>query len=333
MASSAELQRRETKPPRIGVLLFDGVKMLDFVGPAEVFHEASQRTAGYEIVPISVDGKDVVSSMGITVGVQAAAADIDALDTLIIPGTEQAPEVFLDEGLLAAVSELAARSRRVASICTAAFALAAVGLLDGRTTTTHWKFAPTLAATFPSVTVKADAIFVHDGKYHSSAGVAAGIDLALALLEDDYGADAARSVAQLLLVYMKRSGSQSQFSASLRGKPPRSSVAKTVTDRIHDDPTRAYTVDELAHYAGVSPRHLARVMRDELGLSPAEYVSTIRLDLAVARLEAGASVAETASATGYVSPVSLRRAFVGRFGITPSEYQRRFQTSRATVSP
>lgn len=318
--------------PRVGILVFDGVKMLDFVGPAEVFHEASQRSPGYEIILISASGDDVTSSMGVRVGVQASASEVGELDTLIVPGSERAPAVFTEE-VLAAVVALADRSRRVASICTAAFALAAVGLLDGRTTTTHWKFAQKLQAAFPEVAVEPDAIFVHDGRFHSSAGVAAGVDLALALLELDYGADVARSVAQLLLVYMKRSGSQSQFSASLKGKPARSPIARSVTELVHADPTRAYAVRDLAAHVNVSPRHLTRIMREELDATPIEYVGAIRLDLAVSRLESGATIAETATATGYSSPVSFRRAFVARFGITPSEYQRRFRTSRSTGEP
>lgn len=324
MAGSTDDQNR----PRVGILVFDGVKMLDFVGPAEVFHEASQRCAGYEIVLISVSGEDVTSSMGVRVGVQLPVEAVDELDTLIVPGSERAPEVFTDD-VLEAVRILADRSRRVASICTAAFALAAAGLLDGRTTTTHWKFASTLEATFPDVVVERDAIFVHDGRFHSSAGVAAGIDLALALLEHDYGSDVARSVAQLLLVYMKRSGSQSQFSASLKGRAARSPVARSVAELVHAHPTRSHSVRDLASHVNVSPRHLTRIMREELDTTPSEYVGSIRLDLAVSDLESGTSVAEAAAATGYSSPVAFRRAFVARFGITPSEYQRRFQTSRS----
>lgn len=317
------------RPPRVGILLFDGFKLLDFAGPAEVFHEASQRTPGYEIVIVSPTGEDVTSSMGVRVGVQQSVAEVGELDTLIVPGSERAPEVFTPV-VLDAVRELAARSTRVASICTAAFALAATGLLDGRTTTTHWKFAPILQTAFPQVRVERDAIFVHDGRFHSSAGVAAGIDLALALLEEDYGADVARNVAQLLLVYMKRSGSQSQFAAALKGRPARSPISRSVTEFIHADPTRSYTVHELASHVNVSPRHLTRIMRDELDATPMEYVSALRLDLAVGQLESGVTIAEASAATGYASPVAFRRAFVTRFGITPSEYQRRFQTSRAS---
>jgi transcriptional regulator GlxA family with amidase domain len=314
--------------PRVGILLFDDVKMLDFVGPAEVFFEANQRSPGYEIVTISRTGQPVTTSMGIQVAVQTSVADAGRLDTLIVPGTEKALTVFADPQLLDAVAELASRSTRIAGICTGAFGLAAAGLLAGKSATTHWKFSSTLAERFPDIDVQAEAIFVHDGDTFTSAGVAAGIDLALSLLELDYGPEVARSVAQLLLVYMKRSGNQSQFSAALQGPPPRTPLITVITDHISEDPSRPYTVGSLASFANVSPRHLTRVMRDELGMSPIEYVTSMRLDLAVSYLDSGASVADAAARSGYATPVSLRRSFVARFTITPSEYQRRFQSTR-----
>lgn len=313
---------------RIGLLLFDGVKMLDFVGPAEVFLEANQRVDGYELVMLSPDGSDVTTSMGVRVGVHAAAADAGELDTFILPGSESAPAVFRDDELQRAVLSLAGHARRVVSICSGAFGLAEAGLLDGHAATTHWKFADVLASRYPSVAVQPDAIFVRDGRVSTSAGVAAGIDLALALLEEDHGADHARAVAQLLLVYMRRSGGQSQFSASLRARPARTPLARAVAEYVDADPTRPCTLRDLAAHANVSTRHLARVVRDELGMSPIEYVNSMRLDLATGHLESGASVAQAAAEAGYPSPAALRRAFAARLGITPSQYQRRFQTTR-----
>ena len=312
---------------RIGVLLFDGVKMLDFVGPAEVFLEANQRVDSYELVFMSHDGADVVTSMGVRVGVaSAAAADGGQFDTIIVPGSERAATVFT-EPVLDAVRLLTERTRRITSICSGAFALASLGLLDGRTATTHWKFAATLAARFPAVDVNPDSIFVRDGHVYTSAGVAAGIDLALALVEEDHGAEVARSVAQLLLVYMQRSGGQSQFSASLRANAPRTPVAKAVADYVNSDPSRPSTLRDLAAHANVSTRHLTRVVRDELGMTPLEYVNSMRLELATGYLESGSSVAQSATLVGYSTPVAFRRAFVAKLGITPSEYQRRFQTT------
>jgi len=311
---------------RVGILLFDGVKTLDFVGPAEVFLEANQRIDSYELVFVSASGEDVITSMGLRVAVQGAAADAGTFDTVVIPGSETPIKAFTQD-VLDAVELMASRTRRMTSICSGAFALAATGLLDGLAVTTHWKFAPTLAASFPKVQVQPDAIFVRSGMIYTSAGVAAGMDLALALVEEDHGAEVARSVAQLLLVYMQRSGGQSQFSASLRATPPRTAVARAVADYIAADPSRPVSLHDLARHANVSTRHLTRVVREELGMSPLEYVNSIRLELATGYLESGSSVAQAGSHTGYRTPVAFRRAFVARLGITPSEYQRRFQTT------
>jgi len=311
---------------RIGILLFDGVKTLDFVGPAEVFLEANQRVDGYELVLLSPDGNDITTSMGMRVGVQAAAADGGHFDTVIVPGSESAPAVYDDPALLDAVRLLASRGRRVTSICSGAFA--ATGLLDGKNATTHWKFATRLAERYPLITVDPDSIFVRDGSTYSSAGVAAGIDLALSLVEEDHGAAVARSVAQLLLVYMQRSGGQSQFSASLRGPSPRSAAVRSVAEYVHSDPTRPCTLKDLAAHANVSTRHLNRLVREELDTTPTDYVNSVRLDLATGALESGCSVAQASESSGYSSPVAFRRAFVARLGITPSDYQRKFQTTR-----
>jgi len=184
---------------RIGFLLFDGVKALDYVGPAEVFVEANQASQAYEVVLLSPSGAAVTSSVGGGVAVSASAADAPPLDTLIVPGSERAPSVFVTDELLTAAATLADRAGRVVSICSGAFVLAELGLLDGRSATTHWKFADDLARRFPRVDVQPDRIFVRDRYVATSAGVAAGIDLALALVEADLGAAAARRVAQGLL--------------------------------------------------------------------------------------------------------------------------------------
>jgi transcriptional regulator GlxA family with amidase domain len=319
-------------PPRrrrVGIFLFDQVKTLDFVGPAEVFTEANQRVDGYDVRFYSHDGRDVVTSMGLRVGVDAAAADSGPLDLVVVPGSESAPQVYRPDEVQAAVRLLASRADRVASICSGAFALAVTGLLDGKSATTHWKFTGALAAAYPSIDVRPDSIFVRDGDTYSSAGVAAGIDLALAIVEEDHGADVARSIAQLLLVYMRRSGGQSQFSASVRAKPARTSIAKAVADYIHGDPTRAGSLADIAAHANVGVRHLNRVIRDELGMTPIQYVGSLRLDVALGMLEAGDTVGEVSAAAGYASPIAFRRAFAARYNTTPSEYQRRFRTTGA----
>ncbi len=312
---------------RVGILLFEGVKALDFIGPAEVFTEANQRVDGYEVLFFSPDGGDVTTSMGLRVGVDGPARGDEPLDLVILPGSEIAPGVYDAPEVRRAVLALAERAAKVASICSGAFALAAVGLLDGKAATTHWKFTGALASMYPAVNVRPDSIFVKDGDVYSSAGVAAGIDLALAIVEEDFGADVARSVAQLLLVYMRRSGGQSQFSASARLSPPRTSVARAVAEYVASDPTRPTSLRDLAGHANISIRHLTRVIRDEIGMTPTEFAGSMRLDFALGLLEEGRAVSETALAAGYPSAVAFRRAFVARYGTTPSDYQKRFQTT------
>ena len=312
---------------RIAFLLFDGVKTLDYVGPAEVFVEANQVVQGYDVVLLSPDGRDVMTSLGSRVSVHGAAGDAGDVDTVIVPGSELPPHEFARAPLTDAAAALAARARRIVSICSGAFVLAEIGALDGKRATTHWKFAPELERRYPRVRVEPDAIFVRDGDVSTSAGVAAGIDLALALVEDDHGADVSRQVAQLLLVYLQRSGGQSQYSVPLRARAQPASIVRRATDLVDADPARAWTVPELAGLVAVSSRHLTRRFREELGQSPTEYVTAVRFDLARVRLEAGANVTETAAQTGYGSAEALRRAFIARLGISPSQYQRRFRSA------
>ncbi|WP_285597668.1 GlxA family transcriptional regulator [Kineosporia sp. NBRC 101731] len=312
---------------RIGVLVFDYVKMLDFAGPAEVFVEANQTVGNYEVVLISPDGKPVHTSIGARVEVMAAAADVTDIDTLVVPGSECAPPSFVTPAVLEATALLVPRARRVTSICSGAFVLAALGLLDGRRATTHWKFTKRLAKDHPRVLVEPDSIFVRDGNVYSSAGVVAGIDLGLALVEEDHGADAARRVAQSLLVYLQRAGGQSQFSAQLAGPAPRTPVVRLVVDLIQADPAQPFTAQKLADHARVSVRHLARMFREELDSTPMEYLASIRFEAARAKLDAGSTVAQAALLSGYGTAESLRRAFIARLGISPLKYQQRFRST------
>ncbi|BCK56691.1 AraC family transcriptional regulator [Nocardia wallacei] len=312
---------------RVGILVFDGVKMFDFVGPAEVFVEANQAAPGYDVVLLSADGANVQTSIGARIEVSGAAGESGRFDTVVIPGSELPPAKFMTPEVLAAARHLSWNTRRLASICSGAFVLAELGLLDGRRATTHWKFAADLGRRYPEVTVDADAIFVRDGNLYSSAGVAAGVDLALALVEEDYGADVARRVAQLMVVYMQRGGGQSQFSASLTGPVPRSPLVRKAVDLICADPAFPHTVQTLAAHAQVSVRHLTRLFRTELEHSPAEYVAFIRFGVARDMLHAGRSVTEAAMIAGYGNSEALRRAFVARLGISPRKYQQRFRST------
>lgn len=314
---------------RIGFLLSDGVKLLDVVGTGEVFIEANQAVPGYEVVLLSADGSDVVTSFGSRIEVHAAAYDVVDLDTVIVPGSELSPDMYVTDELVAAARFLSLRVRRIASTCSGAFVLAAAGVLRNRRVVTHWKFTRLLAQRYPDIDVQQDALFLRDHNVYTSAGAAAGMDLALALVEDDYDSAVARRVSQYLLVYMQRSGGQSQFSVYLRTPVPHTPIVREVTEHIKRNPGRLLTVVALARAVNVSPRHLTRLFSDELDMSPARFVATIRFDCAVTLLEQGATVADAAQQSGFGSVDALRRAFSNRLGISPSTYQKRFRT----VSP
>ncbi|ROP65444.1 GlxA family transcriptional regulator [Curtobacterium sp. PhB115] len=312
----------------VGVLVFDGVKMLDFAGPAEVFAEANLFGAAYHLTYVSPDGRDVSTSIGTRVGADVSAADAPPFDVVVIPGSELAPPVFVTREVAESARRLVDGATRVASICSGAFVLASIGTLDGRRAVTHWKFVDELRTRYPSIVVESDAIFVKDGDVYSSAGVAAGIDLGLALVEEDHGADLARQVAQGLLVYMQRAGGQSQFSAPLQLPAPTTQLVRAVVEIVQSDPTAVHSVQSLAHAVSVSPRHLTRRFREEVDRTPSDFVASLRLDIAKAMLDRGFSVARTAEESGYSSPEALRRAFIGRLGISPSRYRRRFLSTQ-----
>jgi transcriptional regulator GlxA family with amidase domain len=316
----------------IGILVFDGLKMLDLSGPAEVFSEANLHGADYRLSIVSADGTAVRSSIGMTVPVDLAAEEPVAFDTVLIAGGDRIPQRPVDEDLADAARTLAARSGRVASICTGAFILGAAGLLDGKRATTHWRHTTELARRHPTTQVEPDAIYVKDGTTYSSAGVTAGIDLALALLEEDHGPDITRLVAQSLVVYMQRAGGQSQFSASLQGPVPQTPVLRLVMNAVQADPAADHSLPALASRVHVSERHLTRMFRAELDTTPTKYVELIRFDLAKALLDSGRNATEAAEAAGFPSYEALRRAFARHLGISPTRYQQRFRTSRVDQS-
>ncbi len=314
---------------KVGFLVFDGMKMLDVAGPAEVFAEANLSGTDYRITLLSADGKDVRSSIGMRVPVDDSVSAAGRLDTVLISGGELFPATPVDERLSTAALALSDRSSRTASVCTGAFILGAAGLLDGKRATTHWKHTRELALRHPTTRVQPDAIFVRDHSTYSSAGVTAGIDLALALLEEDHGETLTRSVARSLVVYMQRAGGQSQFSANLEGPGPRTHQLRMVVDAVKADPAADYSVVRLSKIANVSARHLSRLFQQELDTTPGKYVEEIRFNTAKALLDAGYSVTETAQRAGFGTPESLRRVFLARLAIPPSRYKGRFSSTTA----
>ncbi|MFF0777767.1 GlxA family transcriptional regulator [Streptomyces sp. NPDC003720] len=319
-------------PHRVTILVHDGVKLLDVAGPAEVFGEANLLGADYRIALVSPKGTEVTTSMGLRIAVEGSAAAQPDPDTFLMPGGDVHPRTPVPRELAEAARNLAARAGRITSVCSGAFVLGASGLLDGKRATIHWKIAAELTARHPRTHVEPDAIYVRDGNTYTSAGVSAGIDLALALVEEDHGPDISREVARSLVVYLQRAGGQSQFSAPLQGPPPRSPALRRVVDLVTADPAGDYSLAGLARRLNVSTRHLTRLFREELGTTPARYVESIRFGIAKSLLDQGHTATQTAAMSGFPSYESLRRVFTRELAISPAAYQRRFATARREPS-
>ncbi|MEV7320573.1 DJ-1/PfpI family protein [Streptomyces sp. NPDC093970] len=313
---------------RVGFVVFDGVTMLDVSGPCEVLHQAGRHSSPYELVLVSPKGGTVATSAGPALAGTVRAADAGPVDTVLVAGGDRLAERPIEDELLATARRLAEGARRVASVCTGAFLLGEAGLLDGRRATTHWRHAAAFAGRYPRVRVEPDAIHVRDGRFVTSAGISAGIDLALALVEDDHGAGVARDIARELVVFMQRPGGQSQFSTAISTPPARSDLLRALIASVLADPTADHSLPALAASAAVSPRHLVRLFRAELGTTPARWVERVRLDRAQQLLLDGHSVTSAARYSGLGSDETLRRAFARRLGTTPSHYRTRFATTR-----
>ncbi|WP_374026312.1 GlxA family transcriptional regulator [Mycobacterium sp. HNNTM2301] len=309
------------------MVVFDDVTLLDVAGAGEVFAEANRFGADYRLKIASVDGRDVTTSIGTRLGVTDALSSIESADTVMVAGSDNLPRRAIAPELVEAIKSLAGRTRRLASICTGSFILAQAGLLNGRRATTHWHDARLFARAFPDITVDPDAIFVRDGHVFTSAGISSGIDLALALVEMDYGTELVRNVARWLVVYLKRAGGQSQFSVLVEADPPPQSPLRAVIDAVAANPAGNHSVQSLAARASLSTRQLTRLFQSELGMTPARYVELVRIDFARGALESGRSVSETAGMAGFGSSETLRRVFVNHLGISPKAYRERFRTA------
>jgi transcriptional regulator GlxA family with amidase domain len=252
------------------------------------------------------------------------------IDTLMVVGGDGVTAAVEDERLVAFVRRAARRSRRVTSVCTGAFLLARAGLLDGHEATTHWSACSDLARLHPEVRVQSDPIFVRSGDIYTSAGVTAGIDLALALVEEDHGPKVARDVARWLVLYLRRPGGQSQFSAALEGqraeRQPLRELQAWMVDHLDED----LSVPALAVRAYMSPRNFARAFKREVGMTPAAYVEALRVERARALLEtAGESVEQVAQRCGFGTVETMRRVFRRRLGVSPGDYRERFNRRAA----
>jgi transcriptional regulator GlxA family with amidase domain len=307
------------------IVLFDGVQSLDVTGPAEVFAGAEAcRGGSYLIRTASLDGVAVRTSSGLTLVPDHALADAPAPHTLLVPGGEGTRRP--DPALIAWLRTHGPRARRLVSVCTGAIPLAQAGLLDGRRATTHWAYCDKLARDHPAIDVDPDPIYVRDGNVSTSAGVTAGIDLALALVEEDLGRDTALTIARHLVVFLRRPGGQAQFSAQLAAQTARREPLREVQQWITEQPAADLSVEALAARAGFSPRHFARAFQAETGMTPGRYVDRVRLEHARRLLEDTAGgVEEISRASGYGTPEAMRRAFVRTLGTAPAEYRRRFR--------
>ncbi|MFD8814490.1 GlxA family transcriptional regulator [Streptomyces sp. NPDC059627] len=312
---------------RVGFVVFDGVTMLDVSGPSEVLHQAGRLADPYELVLVSPAGGTVTTSAGLSLTGTVRAADAGPVDTVLVAGGDRLAERPIEAGLLGTARDLTERARRVASVCTGAFVLGELGLLDGRRATTHWRHAATFARRYPRVRVEPDAIHIRDGRYVTSAGISAGIDLTLALVEDDHGAEVARDIARELVVFLQRPGGQSQFSTAITTPPARNDRLRALIASVLADPTADHSLPAMAAAVAVSPRHLTRMFTAELGTTPARWVERVRLDRAQQLLLAGHSVTAAAQHSGLGTDETLRRAFARHLDTTPTHYRSRFTST------
>ncbi|WP_456622039.1 MULTISPECIES: GlxA family transcriptional regulator [unclassified Bradyrhizobium] len=303
----------------IGFYVSPCFQMLDLAGPAGAFEAANGElgSPAYRIHILAADAGAVTNTLGMATA--AASLDDAVLDTLVVIG---GPEQHLSAGALSRIVDASNRCRRVASVCTGAFTLAAAGLLDGRRATTHWRYAARLQRDYPSIRVEADRIYCRDGNIWTSAGITAGIDLSLALIEEDHGFDIAKSVAQHLVVYHRRHGGQSQFAAAVDLAPTNNRISAAI-GYARDHIAEALTLEDLAEAVGMSRRQFSRAFRAQTGTTPARVVERLRADMARGRIESTTEPVERiAEAVGFGDAENMRRAFIRIYGEPPQSIRR-----------
>ncbi len=326
---------RPASPRRIVLVAFENAQILDVTGPLEIFSGASRKLAAerpsepppYAIEIAALRRGPLRCSSGLRVVADRSLAEVrGAVDTLLVAGGMGVEAALGDVRYSSAIRRIAARARRVASVCTGAFLLAEAGLLDGRQATTHWEVCDRLASRYPRVRVDPNPIFVRDGSVYSSAGVTAGMDLALALVEEDLGREIALHVARQMVLFLRRPGGQSQFSAQLAMQQADREPVRDLQTWIADHPDADLSVDRLASRAAMSPRNFARVFRREIGATPGRFVERVRVEAARRRLEESShGVDAIATQCGFGTAESMRRAFLRTLRVSPSAYRSRFR--------
>jgi transcriptional regulator GlxA family with amidase domain len=316
----------------VGIVGFDGVTALDLVGPADAFSTADevwQALHGgpppYRITVLGLGRRSFVAESGLRFEAHALLDAAPPLDTLIVPGGSGLRETETNARIVAWLHAHARHCRRIASVCTGIYGLAASGLLDGRRVATHWRFARDVAQRFPRLLVDENALYLRDGPYYTSAGITAGIDLSLALIEEDLGPRIALAVARDLVVYLKRPGGQSQYSEPLRMQVLSGDRFADLAAWLVGHLDRDLSVEALAARANLSPRHFSRRFTAVFGCTPARYIEDLRMSEARRMLgQDRVSVQRVAAAVGFTSADVFRRAFERRFGLSPADYRERF---------
>jgi transcriptional regulator GlxA family with amidase domain len=312
----------------VGLLAYDDMQALDLTGPLDVFGTANALASGtppYGLHVIGAHAGSVRAENGLAILPACSIDDAPPLDTLLIPGGIGSRLGHADPRLFAWLRLQAKTARRVVSVCTGAYMLAAAGLLDGRRVATHWRYAEDLARRFPAIHVEPERLFLRDGRFATSGGLTAGMDLALALVEEDLGAPASLAVARYLVMYVKRPGNQAQFSAPLaaqtQGSGRMGALVEWLLAHLDDD----ITIERMAERVSMSPRHFRRVFAEAFDTTPARFLERLRLEQACMRLTQGrASIERIARGVGFNSADAFRRAFRARYGATPGEYRERF---------
>lgn len=316
----------ERAPRTVVAIIYPGFAPLDLAGPLQAFGAVSE---GYTHHVLSIDGGAVESDCsGVTFQSLPISAAPVRVDTLLIAGGQGARDARRNDDLIGSIARLATNARRVASVCVGAYLVAEAGLLEGRRVATHWRACSHFQSRYPKVTVDSDAIYVRDGNIWSSAGITAGIDLALALIEDDHGRREAMRVARELVMYLRRPGGQSQFSTVLEAQSSAQDRFSDLLAWMRSNLQAPLTVETLASQVSMSERSFTRHFHQAVGVTPAKAVEAMRVEAACSALEDGAAIIRAAQCAGFADEQRMRRAFVRRLKVTPAEWRARFYPDR-----